>query len=395
MTESKVTVNFEAPDYPNRVTKDLHRYYGNHDLHFITCSKYFPHLSRAKMMPPPKIGRKSRGWIAYRVTTADAWRHEGQSKSRLQMARLVSKLTVTAVTVIAFLAVSPSYAQNYGAELTRQWQQILDISKSEGKYQWFGYPVDNFGVLTSYAPPTKRHLTDSDRICATWSCVGVDPAHIPTDVLNYTTVNGFADSGQGPQLNLTNSKQSKEAVSLLLSNLLSALTINAGVNLSKQATVTLTADGVYKRSVNHDKFAKYIKTAPDSELKAVFAQGTLAYIGADIVAHNLKVNLSLDVEKDASVNVQLMQAIGALGKGSNVGLTLSSGGKGQYVLAYPGFVVLATQMHQQWKPGNLLTSTQGAEQAKQQFMAATSNVPKPEIDPATLKVMQKSKSVGM
>ena len=38
--ESRVTVKLKLRAYSNGMTKGLHRYYGNHDLHFITCSCY-------------------------------------------------------------------------------------------------------------------------------------------------------------------------------------------------------------------------------------------------------------------------------------------------------------------------------------------------------------------
>jgi len=39
-TETEVTVKPDPRVYPSGMTKGLHRYYGNHDLHFITCSCY-------------------------------------------------------------------------------------------------------------------------------------------------------------------------------------------------------------------------------------------------------------------------------------------------------------------------------------------------------------------
>ncbi|MBZ5658531.1 MAG: hypothetical protein LAO56_25035 [Acidobacteriia bacterium] len=43
----QVTVNLDSYIYANGMTKGLHRYYGTHDLHFITCSCYHrePHLA--------------------------------------------------------------------------------------------------------------------------------------------------------------------------------------------------------------------------------------------------------------------------------------------------------------------------------------------------------------
>lgn len=278
-------------------------------------------------------------------------------------------------------------AQDYGQELSNQWRRILSIQRQEGSFQWFAYPVDNFGVLTTYQPPSGKELTDSDRVCATWTCIGVDPSKIPTDVVQFTTVDGYADSGQGMAIHLTNNKQGKAAISLLLNNLFKALTLNASVNLSKGVTVDLVADGIYKRSVNMQRFQDYISSGPNGIVKTLWIGGQLTYIGADIVAHNVKITLTVDVQKDASIAAQLNQAMGKLGSGSTTGVTLSSSGSGQYVVQYPGFLVLATQLHHEWKPGLLFASEADVKNGEQQFLKSTSSVPVPQVDPTTLRLV--------
>ena len=49
VTARLVTVKRVLPDYSDRVTKDLHRFYGANDLHFITCSCY---RTQALLTPP-------------------------------------------------------------------------------------------------------------------------------------------------------------------------------------------------------------------------------------------------------------------------------------------------------------------------------------------------------
>jgi hypothetical protein len=275
-----------------------------------------------------------------------------------------------------------AWGQNYGDELNTEWQSILGIKKQDGPYQWFGYPVDNFGVLTVYGPPSGKHLTDSDRLCATWTCIGVDASKIPADVVLYTTVNGYASSGQGPSIHLTNDKKSKGAVTLLLSNFFSALTLTGSANLSKDAAFDLTADGAYKRSVNVQKFQDYISSLADKELlKQIWNSGQFVYIGSDIVAHNLKITLTLNTQKDAGINAKLTQAMANVGGGSTAGATVSSSGTGKYIVEYPGFVVLATQLHHEWKPGALFAGGADIEDKKREFLASTSTVPTPKVDP--------------
>jgi len=50
LVETQVTVKLEPFVYSNEMTRGLHRYYGSHDLHFITCSCYHrqPQLGTAE-----------------------------------------------------------------------------------------------------------------------------------------------------------------------------------------------------------------------------------------------------------------------------------------------------------------------------------------------------------
>src|SRR5205814_9833159 len=64
-------------------------------------------------------------------------------------------------------------------------------------YQVLPYPVDNFGILTAYKPPLGERWDESNEICATWSCLGVDANKVPTDPNERLSVSGFADTGTG------------------------------------------------------------------------------------------------------------------------------------------------------------------------------------------------------
>src|SRR5690242_18319441 len=116
--------------------------------------------------------------------------------------------TSLALPILCFtVIVSAHAANNYGKELTKEYRQAFDIKKDDGQYRWFGYAVDNFGVLTSYDPANGKSWKDSDRICATWTCIGVKEKDIPTDETLRVNINNFADVGGGGAVTLDDTKK--------------------------------------------------------------------------------------------------------------------------------------------------------------------------------------------
>jgi hypothetical protein len=297
-----------------------------------------------------------------------------------------------ALVVMGSLVSSPALnAQKYGQEVSKQWKDLLSLPKSAGDYTWFAYPVDNFGVITSYgAPANGKQLVDSDRICATCSCIGIEDAQIPTDDEKFISVSGFADKAKGSSIHLTNDKNGKAAISLVLSNLLSAVGVNGDVNLSKDVTVDLTADAIYERSINKVNLTKYLDANKDGLLYTFWHSGTLTYIGADIVAHNITITLTLDTNKSVALDASLAKAIGQFGSGTKANVNVSSTAKGSYTVKYPGFLILATQIHHQFGPGALFGADKDEANKEQKLEDATSNTPQPEVNPTTLTLTKAS-----
>jgi hypothetical protein len=290
-----------------------------------------------------------------------------------------------AVIVVCLLSLAPlAHAQSYGETLSSRWRSILQIQKQDGPYRWFGVPTDNFGVMTTYARPSGKQLTDADRICATWTCIGVESAMIPTDESRFTTVKGFADSRMRSTFELANDKDGRAVTTLLLSNLFRTLAIDGPVSLSKSVKFDLRADEVYRRSLNVPKFQDYLKTASDSPMHNYWESGQLSYIGADIIARGLTLTISVAAVKDPLIHAQLIQAMARLGT-DGTGVRVSSHWKDEYLIQFPGFLVLATQLHHEWNPSGAHGG--GSPIAERQLLAATETVPRPQLDPLTLHVL--------
>ncbi len=116
----------------------------------------------------------------------------------------IRNMVVVCFLSLVVLASTMADAQVYGKELSKEFRKAFGISNQEGKYFWFGYPVNNFGVLTAYDPPSGKRWRDSDRICATFSCLDKP---VPTDEEEFLTIYNFASKGQGGGAQLTDSQK--------------------------------------------------------------------------------------------------------------------------------------------------------------------------------------------
>lgn len=286
------------------------------------------------------------------------------------------------VALCSIGCIHASQAQSYGEKLDVHWRSILGLEAQDGAYRWFGYPTANFGVMTLYRAPLGRQLTDADRICATWTCIGVDPAKIPTDEYPFTTVKGFAAVGLRSPLELAHHRQGRTAIDLLLSNLLHALSVDGVVDLPETATIDLRASEIYTRTLNLPRFRDFLESSPDPRIQDARSNGELTYIAADIVARGLE--LTIDADQDPQLAAQLTQAIARLGRNDSSGIRLSHLWRQTYVVKFPEFVVLATQMRHVAAPRRGVAVRPGSASPPLQLQSSAAMAPVPGVDPKTL-----------
>jgi len=300
------------------------------------------------------------------------------------------QLAIVFLFALSTIGFSPLHAQQFGRTMNQQWKDFLGLPRESGDYTWFGYPVDNFGVITVYGPPARaNHLADSDRLCATWSCLGISAAQIPSDDTLYITVRGNADSGKGPQVHIENNNETKALASLLISNLLSVLKIDGAVTFSRSSKVTINIGAVYKRSINHLQFDP-IANDQKGRLYDYFHNSDNSYIGADIVLHDVQMKIELTSNSDARAKATLDKVQGPFGADSNAGGQVTKTGDSSYLLSFSKFLVLATQRRQ-------VPTMKGAQFSAKEDAPAfvlfnptavqpSLSVPMPEVDQKTLKL---------
>lgn len=296
-----------------------------------------------------------------------------------------ARFLLASIVICSLCCIHTSRAQSYGEKLDGHWRTILGLHNDDGAYRWLSYPTGNFGVMTLYRAAPHRQMTDADRICATWTCLGIDPAKIPLDESPFTTVNGFANVSLRSSFELANNQAGRAAINLFLSNLFRSLSVDGAVNVSKPVTFDLRAGEVYQRTLNLPKFQAFLESSPDPLIQNSQDGGELTYIGSDIVARGLE--LTIDTENDPLLAAHLTQAIAKLGRDDPSGISISLLWRETYVVQFPEFVVLATQLRHQlaFHPHRAHRLDSATRQT--QFKASASSAPMPNVDPKTLRVI--------
>jgi hypothetical protein len=268
----------------------------------------------------------------------------------------MKKIFVFLMLLFALSQASPCFGQSYGKELDKTWRSVFGIDeKKDGKFRWFGYPVDNFGLLTSYDPPAGKDWKVSDRICATWRCIEIPGATVlqmndkDRREINDSQGGTYADVGGGGAITLTQDQQKKLGLNLILPNLLQVLNITGGLDWSKGVQINLTMQTGYLRSIDRDKYQKFLEQKSTNQtLKTAFANGRLAYIANDIVAENVDVTVTVDKKKNIGVDAALTKAVGTvLSPESALKFQWGSNGNGTYHLVIKNPVVIAVQTRHQ------------------------------------------------
>lgn len=292
---------------------------------------------------------------------------------------------LTGILIFSWLAAPPQAgAQEYGYMVNKQWQKVLGLDhKKDGIYRWFGYPVDNFGLLTAYKPPIGKQFADTDRICATWSCIEV--ANLPGDMESLLTLEGYAELGGGGSFSLSSKQQKSMATGLVLPQLARMLGMKGKVHWSSGVQVRFTADKVWKRSVNVEIYDQFIHQKSTSvSLTEVWGRGNLIYIGADILAQNVSITLTVDPNRNAAASAALTKAASALGAPNSANVTLRNQGNGTFLLKIPTYMVLAVQVHHQYLPNDLRSSEKDAKKEEKALVEMTHAIPQPKFDPTTV-----------
>jgi hypothetical protein len=289
----------------------------------------------------------------------------------------MNKYIVFAVIGIFALTGCNGSADFYGKAVDQGWQKIFRIEESkDGEFRWFGYPVDNFGLLTAYDAPQERAWTPSDQVCATWKCLDiVDSTKIPSDPDRRLKINDFADVGLGGAVTISETSARTLGINLLLPSIADFLKITTKVDWSKGVKAEIKFGNAYLRRADRNKYQEFIENKSQNNLlKITFKNGRLAWIAADIVAQGMEITVTVDTKANADAELALNEAVSVIAKNAKLGIKGESKRGGTYHFTVNHPVILAVQTRRQPGAGTLTTSPRSVGDV------ISRPVPRPTID---------------
>lgn len=219
-------------------------------------------------------------------------------------------------------------------------KMIKGIKKAIGRdlkdYQFFSYPRNNYGVITSY----EETISDYNFLCDTWYCIGVTTP--PTDIVSWLTVNGYVAEGNGGQVNLTEKVKKKFALNVALPKMYQVIGVEGQMNSSSVLSTTVSFGSAYFRQLRRDPILKYIGDLPqNSSVKTAFDAGKLAYIVADVVIKDLTVTIEVEREMDLVLKTKVGETGTKLFSDSELEVGLTRTQEGTYSLKVDKPVIVA------------------------------------------------------
>jgi len=202
------------------------------------------------------------------------------------------------VSLIFLLGQLSAKAQNYNKIMGKAIKKAIgDDLKG---YQVFSYPTNNFGLITSY----EGTVSDYNFLCDMWNCIGVDnPTNVTEDWLR---LNDFAAIGVGGTINLTESKQKKVAIKVVLPKIYDIVGISGGLKKEKTSEISINIGKAYLRKLRRDPIVTYINGLDGSAaMKRAYNNGTLVLAVADCVLEDLAVTVKVDDQTEAELDAKI------------------------------------------------------------------------------------------
>lgn len=236
---------------------------------------------------------------------------------------------------VCLLMAGTSLAQGYNKKTIKSIEKAL--GKDVRKFKFFSYPTDNFGIATSY----KGQDNDLQRICATWSCIGIDYTKIPKGK-DWLNVNGFADVGAGgKEISLKEKVKNDLSISTVLPKIYNVLNVEGGFDKSTIINTDLKIGKVFKRSLNVDKLRKEFSTSSNQTLKEVFDDGGLAYVVSDIVIESMSVTIKINSTAAAKIDAKLEGLTSKMISDASVSVGFKKERDGEYTFVFDNPVIVA------------------------------------------------------
>ena len=255
--------------------------------------------------------------------------------------------------------VQQTLAIDYGQLMAKKVKEVLG-NRSSG-YTFSTYPVDNFGLATAY----EDRPSPSSELCATWDCLGVnDDSQVavisPADRLKLRVSSvQYADTGDGPELRLSDEEKSALGLKALLPHLAQVLHLSFDLSRSKNLTTSMTMGPVTIRTLRRKEMLDHLRGKNAHPLeRAAFEKRQLILVYSDIVIGSMQIDLKIDAATDAEADAKLQDSLHGklgqvIGRDSALSFKVNRADKGDYSFQIDKPVILAVYTKRQPKAGEL------------------------------------------
>jgi hypothetical protein len=255
--------------------------------------------------------------------------------------------------------VQQTLAIDYGQLMAKKVKEVLG-SRSNG-YTFSTYPVDNFGLATAY----EDRLSPSSELCATWDCLGV---HDDSQVARMSSADRlklkvssvqYADTGDGPELKLSDEEKNALGLKALLPKLAQVLHLSLDLSHSKNLVTSVMLGPVTIRTLRRKEMLDHLRGKDAHPLeRAAFEKRALILVYSDIVVSSMRIDLKVDATTDVEIDAALQESLHGklrqiIGKDSGLSFKVNRADKGDYSFQINRPVILAVYTRRQPKAGEL------------------------------------------
>src|SRR5438552_10360470 len=202
-------------------------------------------------------------------------------------------------------------AQDYGATMEASVKSVFGKNQFR-HYEWISYPTNNFGVMTMFIVEKQgKEVEPKDQECATFRCLGVKPEEMKSlTVEQIKSANGYADTGDGASITLSNDQKRSLTLSAVLPRILSVLNLSGNIDKTTGIKATLTLGPATIRFLAKDSALKYIESLPnDSRIHQAYRENRLAIVVSDVMLSSMDISLEVDKTLNSGLAADLNSKI--------------------------------------------------------------------------------------
>lgn len=216
------------------------------------------------------------------------------------------------------------------------------LKKDFPRYQWRNVPVNNYGIVTSYAG-NGSNTTRLQFLCGTYSFFNLKKLPVATDSL--MVPNEIIEVACSEEINATVQLQKQDIYKAILPSISSLLGFNASVSDSLARKAVVEDLVVCDRRVQEGSVNNFIEsiTNDTKQIKRNYTNDNLTMVIRDVVIKKLKISIQTGTNLATDLDAKLLGDMEkTFGKGAELGVKLKRISNRSYSLEITAPVVVAT-----------------------------------------------------